>query len=234
MHRSFLTIVSLVTVIALLAGPCCLCSNIPDVWNVGPPPASRPQPTWAPDGSYALIAISSSEPFGPDPAATIWRLPLVGDAESLGTLHGEFLFISTSNEMWSADRTQLAYTVPVERESNTRDLVIGDVDGSHSVTYATGDLGVLAWAAEGDRFAFWQDSRAEIMMGQIGQAPVPIPMPDSEATHRVVTVRWTGADTLVYGVTDGESFSIWRQTVGSDTLLLAEGSGSYPDIDVSW
>ncbi|MGC9356564.1 MAG: TolB family protein, partial [Anaerolineae bacterium] len=84
-----------------------------------------PQPLWAPDGSYALIAVSSAEPFGPDPEGTLWRIPRAGDALNLVTLSGRFLFSTMGeNNLWSPDRSRFAYV------NDTGDLVLANGDGS--------------------------------------------------------------------------------------------------------
>lgn len=194
--------------------------------------AYLPRPAWAPDSSYALVAVSSSEPFGPDPAGTIWRIPIAGDAVELVTLPGEFLFPTMSDAMWSADRTQMAYTVGVDLSSGVRDLVIANVDGSGATTYASGDIEFLSWAAEGSRFAYSQDMRSTALVGQSGRDPLPLTMPGADA--RLMTVHWVGADTLVYTVVEDSSFSIWLHTMGGETREITRGSGTYPDVDVSW
>ena len=191
-----------------------------------------PHPVWAPDSSYALIAVSSSEPFGPDPAGTVWRIPVAGDAAELVTLPGEFLFLTMSDAMWSADRTQMAYTVPVDLSSGVSDLVIADVDGSGSTTYASGDIEFLSWAPDGSRFVYSQDMRSTALVGQSGRDPLPLAMPDGDA--RLMTVHWANADTVVYTVVEDGSFSIWLHTVGGETREITRGSGAYPDVDVSW
>ncbi|NLF03370.1 MAG: hypothetical protein GX601_20605, partial [Anaerolineales bacterium] len=86
--------------------------------------AFYPMPAWAPDGSSALVAISSPEPFSDAiPTADVWRLPVDGAALQLATLSGTFLFSAMGDSLWSADRTRVGYTVAAEVWSNERTLV---------------------------------------------------------------------------------------------------------------
>ena len=193
--------------------------------------AYHPMPVWAPDGSHALVGISSPEPFDPDPTATFWRLPLSGDAVSLGTLSGQFLFSTSSGETWSADRTRFAHTVPVDDSATMRDLVIVKPDGSDPVVYATGDLEFLAWAPQGDDFAFWQNLRSEVHLGAVGQSPVQLFALQGEDA-RVASFRWAGDDTLVYVVADAGEFTIWAGPIRGEHRVIGRSAGSFPQFDV--
>jgi hypothetical protein len=72
--------------------------------------AYNPQPVWAPDGSFGLVAIASEEPFLADPYITVWRLPLTGEATVISTLPGLNLSSTMDDQLWNAARTALAYT----------------------------------------------------------------------------------------------------------------------------
>jgi len=194
--------------------------------------AYMPQPVWAPDGSHALVAISSPEPFGPDPTTTVWRIPVAGAAAELATLPGDFLFLSMSTGMWSADRTQLAYTLLADWSSAVDELIVANVDGSEATTYTSGNTEFLSWSPEGQRFAYVQDMRSSAFIGQLGADPVPLVMPGTDA--RLMTLHWAGADTVIYTVAEGRDFSIWLQTLDGASREIASGSGAYPDVDVSW
>lgn len=73
LRSSFLTIVSLVTVIALLAGPCCLCSNIPDIWNVGPAAGQpeEPPPPGTPQAEDPSDLVPPATPVNLEPLEVI-------------------------------------------------------------------------------------------------------------------------------------------------------------------
>ena len=195
--------------------------------------AYQPVPAWAPDGSYALVAISSAEPFGPDPAGTIWRLPLSGDAVPLATLAGEFLFNTMSDELWSSDRTRIAYTVPVDDSRSMHSLVIAKADGSDPVVYATGELGFFGWAPEGGDFAFWQNHRSEVYVGALGRPPRRFLAPPGE-TGSIALIRWAGAGTLVYAVEEAGEFTILAGRIDGDQRLIGRTAGPYPQFDVHW
>jgi len=195
--------------------------------------AYHPVAAWAPDSSFALVAISSSEPFGPTPSGTIWRLPIDGDAVQLTTLPGEFLFSSVSETMWSADRTRMAYTLLTDAASNTRDLVISHVDGDDLMVYATGELGFLGWSTAGASFTYWQDQPSQIYWGSLGTSPQRLSAPISDAA-RVIHVHWLGADTVIYTVEEVDTFTIWAEHTDGTLREIASGTGAYPDVDVAW
>jgi hypothetical protein len=192
--------------------------------------AYHPMPVWAPDGSHALVAISSPEPFGPDPTVSFWHLPLSGDAVRVGVLSGQFLFNTMSEEAWSADRMRFAYTVPVGDGAATRDLVIAKPDSSDSAVYSTGDIEFLAWAPDGDRFAYWQHSRSEVHLGTLGQPPVQLIGPQA-GDARVVSLRWSGDGTLVFVVADAGEFTIWAGPPGREYRAIGRPLSSLPQLD---
>ena len=131
-----------------------------------------PMPIWAPGGSHALVGISSPDPGEPDANATLWRLPLDGDATSLATLAGQVFFNTQSGELWSPDRTHIVYTQRVGESGDERNLIVAKADGSDPQVYATGELGFLNWASEGSDFTFYQNLRTEVYRGSASQPPV--------------------------------------------------------------
>jgi dipeptidyl aminopeptidase/acylaminoacyl peptidase len=194
--------------------------------------AYQPKPVWAPDGSHALVAISSRDPAEPDALATIWRLPLSGDALSLGTLPDRFLLNTGTDALWSAERTHIAYIVVAEDgEARTRQLVIAQADGSDPTVYAAGELDFLRWAWEGTEFAYWHNVASEIYRGGVGQSPVQLLGPGGENTA-VVSVGWFGQDNLVYVVAEAGQFTIWSGPIDGEHRVIGRAAGYTPDIDI--
>ena len=194
--------------------------------------AYQPMPVWAPAGSHALVAISSPQPFGPEVASgNIWRLPVDGDATLLATLPGQFLFNTMNGDLWSPDRTRIAYTVPIgEANSNTHDLIIADVDGDDPIVYASGELEFLSWAPRGDRFAFRYNQPSEVYLGRVGLPPAQLLAP-LEGIERIASLRWADEETLVYVVVGTDTFAIWGGQVDVGYRIIATSSGSFPQLD---
>jgi dipeptidyl aminopeptidase/acylaminoacyl peptidase len=203
-----------------------------DFVNTASEYAYRPMPVWAPDGSYALVAISSAEPFGPQPSGGLWRLPPAGDAVLLATLPGEFIFNTQDDGLWSPDRAHIAYTVPAAAgDPNARALVVAEGNGGAPTVYATGMLEFLGWAADSSRFTFWQNRPGEVYLGQIGTPPVRL-VPPAEAGG-VFSVQWVDGETFVYVASVGRDvFEIRVGRVGSSHRTIATSLTGFPQLDV--
>ncbi|MDY7080808.1 MAG: hypothetical protein SXV54_28325 [Chloroflexota bacterium] len=193
----------------------------------------HPSAVWAPDGSYALVAISSQEPFDPDASGNLWRLPLIGDAVHLATLRGEFLHITREDGLWSPDRTHVAYTrQPLDGNDYERELVVADGDGGNPVVYAVGELcfqycgfnpRFQGWSPDSHRFIFWQDD--SFYVGQLDQPPVTLA--PQEETHGVDCFGWIDEETFVYVTGEWEARSIQvGQTGGSHHTIVGALKGN--------
>lgn len=194
--------------------------------------AYQPQPVWASDGSHALVAISSRDPAEPDARATIWRLPLSGDAVSLGTLPDRFLLNTGTDALWSAERTHIAYVAVVEDgEARSHELVIAQADGSDPVVYAAGELDFLGWARQGAEFAYWHHVASEVYRGVVGQPPVQL-LGSRDENTAVISVSWFGEDMLVYVVAEAGEFTIWSGPVGGEHRIIGQVVGYAPGIDI--
>jgi dipeptidyl aminopeptidase/acylaminoacyl peptidase len=190
-----------------------------------------PKAVWAPDGSYALVAISSPDPMDPEANATIWRLPLEGDAVPLGTVVGEVFHGSQSGELWSADRTRMVFTRRLADTGNERELIVAGVDGSDPEVYATGEVRLVNWVGDGSEFAFYQDDRTEVYRGSAGQAPVLV-LPSRGGDGVVTAVRWVGSDAVVYIVAESGEFTVWLGPVGGEHRVIGRTPSPIPGLDV--
>jgi dipeptidyl aminopeptidase/acylaminoacyl peptidase len=190
-----------------------------------------PQPVWMPDGAYALIAISSPEPFGPaeEAAADLWRLPLEGDAVRMATLVGRFLFNTMADRLWSAERTRIAYTVPVGADGDEVELRLAAGDGSGSTVYDRGQLEFTAWAPRGERFVYQEIATSAVWLGEPGAAPRALLSPAGD--DRVVDVQWVGDEALVCVVVHEGAYEILRVSLTGETRLLDTVTGSFPSLD---
>jgi Tol biopolymer transport system component len=175
-----------------------------------------PQPVWAPDSSHALIAISSAEPFGPNPSGNIWRIPHTGDAAQLATLSGRFLFSTMGeNNLWSPDRSRFAYT------SVDGDLILANGDGSDRSVYASGGVEFVAWSPDNRHFIYRQGSPWTYYVGEMGTDPVPLLPPD--LLLQVRSAEWVALDTFVYSSGTGETMDIRLGEVAGPHQVLVTG-----------
>ena len=180
----------------------------------------RPWPVWAPDSSYALVAIPSTEPFAPGATAELWQLPALGSAASLATLAGQFLFSARDGQLWSPDTLHIAYAAPSSTPGD-EDLIVADGGGGSPTVYATSpNLDLVTWVPDSSHFVFWQNNNpGEDYVGQVGVAPQRlIPLAVADRIHRLV---W--ADDVTFAGITG--------SVNSWTVQLGEIGGPVVAID---
>ncbi len=182
-----------------------------------------PLPVWAPDSSYALVGISSQDPFGQSPSGTLWRLPVSGEAVQLTTLSGMFLFNTMEDSLWSPDRTQLAY------EDNGT-LFIAGWDGSTPRAYVSGNARFIGWAPGHSRFAFWQTEPTEVWIGEPGQVPQRVTSPTGPAA--IADLRWVDENTYVYVTGEPEAYTLGIGTVGGLARDIAISNSKFVSLDV--
>ena len=93
-----------------------------------------PQPAWAPDGSYGLVAISGPEPFGDNEErfTSIWMLPRGGDAVELFKVYGWNLDAAMSGNIFSPDCEYIAFAIG---DSPDGSFNISAPDGSIIATF---------------------------------------------------------------------------------------------------
>lgn len=178
----------------------------------------KPQPVWVSDGSYALVAISSPEPFlnsprGNTPTGALWQFWPTGEVYRLAILAGtSFLQNSMEDRVWSQDRAQLAYI-----DNGNLYLATWNVTGPIT-PYASGvqDYGFWGWGPK-EQFVYMQGEPAVVYLGQIAHDPVQL-IPEGEA-YIVNNVTWIDANTFIYVSSSGGSTSEIR--------LRAVGGASY-------
>lgn len=153
-----------------------------------------PQPAWAPDGSYGLVAISGPEPFGDsdneERFTSIWMLPRGGDAVELFKVYGWNLDAAMSGNIFSPNCEYIAFA---EGDSPDGSFNIAAPDGSIIATfdYARVNHG---WSA---------DNRLLILEGEepflagIDRPKQVLQLPagaDARSTgYRWVEYRWVGS-----------------------------------------
>lgn len=191
--------------------------------------AYHPMPVWAPDGAYALVAVSSAEPFGAAPSVDLWRLPLEGEAVRLATLPGNFLFYTMDDRLWLPDRMRIAYARPTGDAPNARELVMANADGSDPLVYASGELDLLGWTPDSRRVVFWQGRPGEVYIGAAGEPPQRL-VPAEEAA-RIQSLRWADGETFGY-VTGEGPFTYWVGHVGGTRTAVGICRDSFAQFDI--
>jgi hypothetical protein len=174
-----------------------------------------PQPVWAPDSSYGLVAICGREVFGEpeDSYTTLWRLPRTGNAEELITVTGYNLNQAMSGYIFSPDGEHIAY---VEGEFMRGDTHIATLDGTILTTtrYAYDFFG---WSTDGSLIILYQDSPFLAGVNRPEQD-----MPDGMMAWSA-HYKWVGPKTYV-----GLDFSYFEE---ESTLWVTEVDGETRIID---
>ena len=184
--------------------------------------AYNPQPVWAPDGSYGLVAIASEEPFFADPYITVWRLPLSGEAVVLSTLPGINLFNTMYDRLWNSTRTALSYI------DDLLSLHIATLDGESLYVYDNGDH-FLGWSTD-DRFWIYRQA-GEVMLEGVDSSAVSVVLPAVENSDWF-EVKWVSStDYVALSGNYYEGMTLWTDQVGGSLREIATGVNSY---DALW
>ena len=184
--------------------------------------AYNPQPVWAPDGSYGLVAIASEEPFFADPYITLWRLPLSGEATVISTLPDMNLFSTMDDKLWNAARTALAYT-DIEYT-----LHLATLAGESLQSYGSADQ-FYGWSSD-DRYWLLSLS-SEIILTGIDMEPTPLEMPEGDSSDWF-EVKWvSGTDYVVLSGNYYEGMTLWTGQVGGS---LREIDALVNSFDALW
>lgn len=180
--------------------------------------AYNPQPVWAPDGSYGLVAIASEDPFFADPYITVWRLPLSGEAMAISTLPGTNLFSTMDDKLWNAARTALAYT------DDEYTLHLATLAGESLQSYGSADQ-FYGWSTD-DRY-WLMNLSGEIILAGTGMEPMPLEMPGGDASDWF-EVKWvSGTDYVALSGNYYEGMTLWTGQVGGSLREIAIGVNSY-------
>ncbi len=184
-----------------------------------------PAPTWEREARSVLLAL----PQGPFPElqdadVTIWRVPTDG---SLATPLGTFSGFAPSFEI-APDGSWVSYwrTIP---DSNIRELMLSNPDGSQTVLYETAEnLGFLGWSPDSQHFVYWRGDRRQPVLGHICKAPSPL-----EESGPINSLMWINPTHFLYttGGTLNDLDLHLGSTNGNHSLLGSlEGEGSYDSV----
>jgi hypothetical protein len=173
--------------------------------------AYNPQPVWAPDGSFGLVAIASEEPFLADPYITVWRLPLTGEATVISTLPGLNLSSTMDDQLWNAARTALAYT--------------DDEDTLHLATLAGESLYIYGNAEQfygwsSDDLYWFLNLSDEILLAGTDIEPAPLEMLEGDSLDWF-EVKWvSGTEYVVLSGNYYEGMILWTGQVGGSSRVI--------------
>jgi hypothetical protein len=180
--------------------------------------AFTPIPVWAPDGSYALVAI-------PDPAmggyynddieAEIWQLPLTGEARLASTFNGFYLDAAMSGVMFSPDGLHFAYHSGSYMDGT---VYISTLEGEIVNSFDSG-VEVLGWSTDGSLITLYADSP---YLAGLERAVEELPMHE-ETYGWWALYKWVGPTTYV-----GLDFSYFLEET---VLWVTEIDGSSRIID---
>ena len=153
---------------------------------------------WLADSSALLTALPEPDHIyppaedAPPRLATLWRLPVEGDAVRLSALPASFFGLPR----WSPDGAWLTYLEAVgPREANQLQLMLAAGDGSGATPLLEGPIGALeapVWIAAG--YTYTAPEPGNLWLGVPGQPPSRLPSAQELAFYP----RWADSSLLVY------------------------------------
>ena len=184
--------------------------------------AYNPQPVWAPDGSFGLVAIASEEPFYADPYITVWKLPLSGEAAIISTLPGMNFFSTMTDQLWNEARTALAYI------DDEYILHLATLTGENLQSYGSADY-FYGWSAD-DRF--WLLSLGgDLLVAGTAMELTPLELPEGDHSGWF-EVKWvSGTDYVALSGNYYEGMTLWTGRVGGGLREISDGVNSF---DALW
>jgi hypothetical protein len=190
-----------------------------------------PIPVWAPDGSYALVAI-------PDPTmgrnyidpieADIWQLPLTGEARLVNAFSGLNLNAAMSGVMFSPDGLHFAYyNGPSMQGSIDISTLEGEIINSLDSGYE-----VLCWSTDGSLITLYGDSG---FLGGLNRAVEELPMHE-EAYGWWALYKWVDPSTYV-GLDLShflEETVLWVTEIDGSSRIIDYGAQSFDAIIIEY
>jgi len=180
--------------------------------------AFTPMPVWAPDGSYALVAIPDPTMGGYSIAeieAEIWQLPINGEARMVSAYSGFYLNDAMNGVMFSPDGLHFAYYSGPFMEGS---LNISTLEGEIVTSFDSG-VEVLGWSTDGSLITLYADTP---YLAGLERAVEELPMHE-ETYGWWAEYKWVSPSTYV-----GLDFSYFLD----DTVLwVTEIDGSSRIID---
>jgi hypothetical protein len=166
---------------------------------------------WTEDG--AVAAISSPDPYSA-PEAELWRIPVVGEAESLASVDGNIIF---SPVIWSDSGLQLGYVR--EMAGSEAALVVGTGDGADTSNYAENVSRFFGWSPAESHFVY--AGQGNYAIGQLSGEPLVVELAEGKTA---VSAQWLYDNTLLIALGSSENWDFRLQTIDGPATRLISGS----------
>jgi len=198
----------------------------------------KPRPQWAADGTFFSVSIPSPDPMAADVSTALYRVAVDGTVTPLGTLPANTVFGGAINPpLFSANGQYAVYSQGMADGS-------GDVmhtlqflaEGGFGDTAVGPDQGRQGWGWSPDSAQFAYTLFPDGVTGQLFAAATTAETvtPLAAGLTAVRDLEWENGATVVFlGIIGGgDVWSLYRQTLGSDPVLLAGGLSLQAYMDV--
>ncbi len=176
-----------------------------------------PQPVWASDSSYGLLAISDPEPFiDEEPTFTIWRISRSGEAEIMTTVTGSNYNDTMSGKLFSPDGQHFAYTTGAFPDGKTH---IATIDGTIVSTFDDYAFHVFGWSTDGNLAIF--DGDFFVFLGGVEQEMQELEMHEEVYAWNSY-IKWVSPGAYV-GIDWSyflEESILWTTEIGSESRII--------------
>jgi len=197
----------------------------------------KPLPQWAADGTFFSVSIPSADPMAPDVSTALYRVAVDGTVTPLGTVAANTVFGGAIPPRFSPDGQFAIYS---------QGMADGSGDVMHTLEFLVGggigdgivgpDMGRQGWGWSPDSAYFAYSLFPEASNGQlyVTGTTVDSVVPMAAGLTAVRELEWESGTTLVFlAITGGgDTWSLYRQTVGSEPVLLAGGLSLQTYMDV--
>jgi len=182
-----------------------------------------PLGVWTEDSTALGATIPSEDPLIDSLSGTLWRVPAEGGpASALATIPGNFYFHFWQHSALSPDLSRVAFSRRAGVDDE--DLIIAASDGTGEVIYTTGEFDWHGWSPDSTHFAYSFGSPSSLMIGTVGEAPIPIG-PGTD-------FGWLGETTFIYLAGSMGSWTLTRGMIGgAPPQALVSPAGDFISYD---
>jgi len=176
-----------------------------------------PQPIWAPDSSYGLVAISGPDPYmDEEPGYTIWRISRTGEAEIMSTVPGSNFPDTISGKLFSPDGKHFTYTTGAFPDGKTK---IATLDGTIVSTFDEYSFQVFGWSTDGQMVIYNGDFL--VFLGGIEQEMQELEMHEEVYAWNSY-IKWVspGAYVGIDWTYFLEESILWTTEIGSESRII--------------
>ena len=195
----------------------------------------KPALFWSADSLFFSVAIPSADPLGPDPYAAVYRVGADGVVQALLNVPGNFVFGGLIRPMFSFDGQYLVYSLLQPGSSQTEDVHLvrlAGADTTNTLVDARDVLSGWGFAPDSQHFAFTSTPGGTPGSGYALALDGTL-QPWSPGLSSLADLQWQDAATVVYlGQINAAGWSLYRQTLGAEPVLLASGLSQQSGIDV--